>query len=282
MFLPLVPGQENAKDIFARALACGRLAHAYLFLGPPGSGKRLFAKELAKAIFCETASPCGACASCLAVEHGNHPQVFCFRPAEGKTVIDIDTVRALSERTHYKSKSLLVAVLEEANLLGEAAANAILKTLEEPLGDVLLILTAQSAGSLLPTIVSRCQRVRFRGAASSGAPEAAGGEPAALPEEVRAALADVLLPDFHARDDSRAWLGRAAPEAESAREGLRRLLGQLVAGGRPRLAALVGAPGFALDEELRRLEALIDLRQDLDRNVNPDLVLERLFTVLRR
>lgn len=282
MFLPIVPGQDLAKRYFERALRTGRLSHAYLFLGPEGAGKRLFARELVKAFFCETGRACGDCVPCRSVAHGNHPAVEFHGPAEGKTVIDIETVRNLCSRAHYKSRTIQVAVLQRAELLSEPAANALLKTLEEPPGDFILILTAQSAGSLLSTIVSRCHRVLFIGAAEEG-------------EAVDPSwIAEARDPGFFARRDVREWMSEGAPkDIGASRLQVRRLLDDLVRQGRagigsrtvggpvsPPSASLRSAPG--IDGALRHLERLLDLRQDLDRNVNPELVLEMALGELRR
>jgi DNA polymerase III delta' subunit len=268
-FLPAVPGQELAKAFFARALALGRLSHAYLLVGPAGSGKRLFARELAKALFCREGAPCGACGSCRSIEHGNHPDVHFFRPAEGKSIVDIDTVRALCERTHLKSEHLQVAILEEADRLNEPAANALLKTLEEPPGRILLLLLAQSTGTMLSTIVSRCQRLPL-GASVKEAPAVAG--------ERRALLMEALAPDFFARSDVRVWLRSTAPEETTLKGALGILIEMLLSALRPRGGVFHDE---RLDDRLRLLEILLDLRQDLDRNVNPDLVVERLLVALR-
>jgi DNA polymerase-3 subunit delta' len=267
VFLPLVPGQDLAKEVFRRALDRGRLSHAYLLIGPDGSGKRLFARELAKAIFCREGQPCGSCASCLSIEHGNHPLVHVYGPAEGKAIVDIETVRALSERTHYRSGGLVVVILEQADLLNEPAANALLKTLEEPPGDALLILTARSSGTMLPTLVSRCHRVPFTRAGSAAG---LGPEPAAL-------LREAAEPGFHAREDLRGWLARLSPGEGTIRDSVRRVLDAVVEDTR---GALARSSGLPLDRELRRLETWLELRHDLDRSVNPDLVLERLLRTL--
>ncbi|MBI4601525.1 MAG: hypothetical protein HY721_06130 [Planctomycetes bacterium] len=269
MFLPLVPGQEAAKASFRRVLERGRLSHAYLLAGPDAGTTRLFARELSKAFHCARGTACGACVSCAAVEHGNHPSVHAYGPAEGKAVIEIDTIRALCERTHYRSEELVVAVLERADLMTEPAANALLKTLEEPPGSAALLLTAQSTGSLLPTIVSRCHRVYLPRAAASQA---------AVPPPVGELLEDLASPGFFAREDPRSRLLRTFPDEEGSRNVLRRLLDILLEDWR---ASLPGLGGSALDGALRRIGAFLELRQDVERNVNPDLVLERLIRTVR-
>jgi hypothetical protein len=268
MLLSRIPGREGPKEYFRRAIERGRLSHAYLFVGPQGSGKSIFARELAKAFFCETGEPCGVCPSCLGIEHGNHPSVNVYGPAPGKQIVDIDTVRELSEQTHYRTKKVLVSILERADLLNEPAANALLKTLEEPPGDAVLILTARSAGSMLPTIVSRCHRVLFSRTAA---------EPEPLAPGIREALDAAGSPGFHAGTDVRAWLTGLFPEEEGARGALRRLLDLLAEEERSRVA---GRTGLDLDGTLARLESLIELRQDIERNVSADLILEKTLGVL--
>jgi len=271
MFLPLVPGQELAKEYFRRAIQQDRLSHAYLFLGPEGAGKRLFARELSKAFFCSRGVACGECKACLSIEHGNHPSVDIYGPAEGKYLIDIDTIRALCSRTHYKSNQIQIAVLERAELLNEPAANALLKTLEEPPLNWILILTAQSAASLLPTIVSRCHRVLFTGTKISES---------VSPSEMEELLEEVSLPGFFGRQDSRQWLERLAPgEIEGTKNRLRHLLDLLV---ETRRAKLPASSAGKLEGLLRRLELYLDLRQDIERNINPELILEKLLQDLRR
>jgi hypothetical protein len=271
-FLPHVPGQELAKQYFSRALESGRLSHAYLLIGPDGTGKRHFARELSRVFFCQTRNSCGQCPPCLSVIHGNHPYVDFYGPAEGKSVLDIETVRNLCSRTHYKASHTRIAVLEQAELLSEPAANALLKTLEEPPGDSLLILTAQSVGSLLPTIVSRCHRVLFTGAVAPGA----GG----VDGETLEWLEDATARDFFSRLDPKSWLqGRPGGRAEKLRLQVKSLLDTLICRFRELLPQRAG---HDLDRCLGLLEKLLDLRQDLDHNVNPDLVLERALRGLRR
>jgi hypothetical protein len=286
MFLPLVPAQEFAKEYFRRALATGRLSHAYLFLGPEGAGKRLFAHELSKAFFCSRGVACGECPPCRTISHGNHPLVDFCGPAEGKSLIDIETIRALCAKTHYRTDRIHVAVVERSELLSEPAANALLKTLEEPPASSILILTAQSAGTLLPTIVSRCHRIFFTGGRTSGP---------ALSREDCERLSACLGSEFFANFEPREWLASfAGAEGGTLRQQVRKLLETVVEAERERWRKAVGievsgagraTPGFppeaGLDRSLRRSELLLDLRADLDRNVQPDLVLERAIRELQ-
>jgi DNA polymerase-3 subunit delta' len=270
VFLPLIPGHEAPKAYFERALKLGRLSHAYLLIGADEQEVARFAHELTRAIYCERHLGCGACAPCSSIGHGNHPSVHFFGPQEGRTYIDIETIRTLCERTHYRSAELQTVVLERAHLLNEPAANALLKTLEEPPGSFVLILTAPSIGSLLPTIVSRCQRVYVTSAEPA---------PGRLPAAIEELLEDLGRPGFFVKEDPRTRLGRALPGEEGTRGQVRALLDVLLRELRSRFDP---ADALALDAAVRRVETLLELRLDLDRNLNPDLVLERALRTLRR
>jgi hypothetical protein len=265
-------GLERPREYFRRALARRRLSHAYLFLGPEGSGKRRFALELASTLYCSRGEACGQCSSCLAIVHCNHAAVTVYGPEAGKSLIDIDTVRSLCERSHYARSGAFVAILEGAEALTGPAANALLKTLEEPPGNFIVILTAASSGALLPTLVSRCHRIYFSGPPCD--------DPAAiLPEDV---LAELARPEFFARYEPRQWLSRAAPDAalpegrHSSRERVRYLLRGLLAAARRKLTSSSGAD---LDPNLDLLDRLLELRSSLDANVSPDLVFERCLAI---
>ena len=165
-------GQERALLHLQRAVFEGRLAQAYCFFGPPGVGKHTTALALAQAVNClaepsrtggaAATDACGTCAACRKVAKGLHPDVTVVRP-EDKTVITIDQVREVAARSAlraYEGK-YKIFILDPAELMQEPAANAMLKTLEEPLGASLFILVTAAPSALLPTIVSRCQSVRF-------------------------------------------------------------------------------------------------------------------------
>jgi DNA polymerase-3 subunit delta' len=170
-----VRGHDGLIAAFSRAVQRGRLAHAYLFVGPVGVGKRLFAEELAKALLCESPpsgeriEACDRCASCLQVEAGTHPDFFtAVRPAD-KANLPIEMMQDLCRGFSLKSARGRgkVAILDDADDLDDpislhAAANCFLKTLEEPPPRSVFILVGSSIDRQLPTIVSRCQVVRFR------------------------------------------------------------------------------------------------------------------------
>jgi len=188
-------GQDAARTALLRAIGRGHLAHAYLFEGPPGVGKRSAALGLAMALDCAAApgTGCGACEVCRRIEAGLHPDVPSFGPsgAGGQIVIeDAKAILALA-RTRPHEAPARVIVVDDADAMNPSAANCLLKTLEEPLGGNHLILCSSAPDRLLPTIRSRTQRIRFRSLdpAALLALARARGVPAAR-AELAAALAD--------------------------------------------------------------------------------------------
>ncbi|MBP5750621.1 MAG: hypothetical protein J6X24_07510 [Firmicutes bacterium] len=144
-------------------LQSGKLVHAFLFVG--GKESRLqMGRALAEAILCESPADgdaCGTCLSCRKFRHGNHEDYLYVdletAPGNAKTQIGVDAVEALQEQLKLKPFGKRhAAVIEEAHLLNTAAQNKLLKTLEEPAGDSVLILLAEKREALLPTVVSRC------------------------------------------------------------------------------------------------------------------------------
>src|SRR5262245_45580533 len=163
-----VRGHNVNRAGFEAAFARGRLGHAYLFTGPPGIGKRLFAGELAKALLCEAPprplAACDKCAACHLCAAGTHPDVFVAKTPDDKLELPVETVRDFCGQLALKPShgARKVGIVEDADDFNEESANAFLKTLEEPApGSVLLLLATAEEGQL-PTIRSRCQVVRFR------------------------------------------------------------------------------------------------------------------------
>ncbi|HZR85061.1 MAG TPA: DNA polymerase III subunit delta' [Candidatus Binatia bacterium] len=172
MTLPEVRGQERAVAALRRAIAGGRLAHAYVFAGPPGVGKRTTALALARACLCPEAPDegCGVCTECRLVAAGSHPDLFIEDLARAQldkpnaTHLSIDQIRRV--RSHLALRPVRgarkVALVDPAERMTADAQNALLKTLEEPPGSATLILVSSNPDALLPTIRSRCQRLAFR------------------------------------------------------------------------------------------------------------------------
>jgi DNA polymerase-3 subunit delta' len=157
-------GQAKAKAFLCRALAAGRIPHAYLFRGPEGVGKRLFAARMAANLNCSLAqngAACGMCPTCRKFRSGNHPDFLVVGPEQGS--IKIDRIRELIKALSYPpyESAMRVVLLEDVHTMRREAANCLLKTLEEPPENNLLILTAESSRAILPTIASRCQIVPF-------------------------------------------------------------------------------------------------------------------------
>ena len=159
-------GQERAKTTLNRVFNSGRMAHAYLFRGPDGVGKKHCAQLVAARANCrqpDEAGACGVCPSCRKCLSGNHPDLVIVSPVNG--TIKIDVVRELCRSLSYPpyESERRVVIIEDIHTMTQAAANSLLKTLEEPPQQNLLILTAETSKELLQTVVSRCQVINFHG-----------------------------------------------------------------------------------------------------------------------
>src|SRR4051812_3211000 len=172
-------GHDEIADRFRHAIAQGRLASTFLFVGPEGIGKRSFAVCLAQALLCETRDPklldpCGHCPACLQVKAGTHPDFLFVRRPTGKSFIPLGLLKG-DEPDYPIRQSLLcnlslrpfcggrkIAIIDDADFLNVEGANCMLKTLEEPPPQSVLILIGTSPDRQLPTIRSRAQIVRFQ------------------------------------------------------------------------------------------------------------------------
>jgi DNA polymerase-3 subunit delta' len=160
-------GHERLVTHFIDLMRNGRLGHAYLFVGPSGIGKRRFACEIARSLLCESprevGEPCEHCPACQQVESGTHPDLILAARPDDKLELPIDVIREVSRRLALKPArgGRKIAIIDDADDLNDTAANAFLKTLEEPPPRSVLILLATDSETQLPTIVSRCQVIRF-------------------------------------------------------------------------------------------------------------------------
>jgi DNA polymerase III subunit delta' len=294
-------GQDAARTALLRAIGRGHLAHAYLFEGPPGTGKRSAALGLAMALNCVVApgTGCGACEVCRRIEAGVHPDVPSFGPsgAGGQIVIeDAKAILALA-RTRPHEAAARVIVVDGADAMNPSSANCLLKTLEEPLQGNHLILCSSAPDRLLPTIRSRTQRIRFRSLDAAALLELARarGVPAAR-AELAAALADGsaarMLEVASAGDDGEEGPAETLRELRGAiatpgvagvfdlaaslagqkdkdgarekggKEGVPRLVGLLAGLYRDALAIAVGAPELAVLNAGPEAQALAALGAD--------------------
>jgi DNA polymerase-3 subunit delta' len=176
-----VQGQERALGVLRAALGNHRLHHALLFTGPSGVGKRMTALALASALNCDQAPGvgCGTCAVCTRIHEGIHPDVITLAREGAAQIVPIETVRsqviaAVGLPPHEARER--VFLIDEANSLQPAAANSLLKTLEEPPARTRFVLMTVAPDQLLPTIRSRCQRVSFSALGAEARKAMAGGE----------------------------------------------------------------------------------------------------------
>lgn len=173
MSFGLILGQERAKTVLQAGLTAGRLAGAYLFVGPPGVGKRFTARQFVKAINCiepgTGGDSCDRCAPCRLVEKGDFPDLYAPEAQGGKLTKGTsgDGERSglgeILPRLHFAPLmgKYKVVILDPADGLTPEAGNMLLKTVEEPPPKTLFILVATVETAVLPTLVSRCQKVRF-------------------------------------------------------------------------------------------------------------------------
>lgn len=164
MRLREILGQDVAVKQLRNAVRQERISHGYLFVGPDGSGKRTTALAFAQALNCldpQDGDSCGQCAACVKLDHGNHPNLQVVEPDGG--TIKIQQIRAVQQSAQYRQldEGWKVFIILEAEKLTLPAANSLLKTLEEPPASTVIILIANHTAGLLPTVLSRCQKISF-------------------------------------------------------------------------------------------------------------------------
>jgi DNA polymerase-3 subunit delta' len=159
-----IKGQERAVGTLREYLKAKKIAGAYLFSGPEGVGKYFLARTFAKAVNCLLGQdePCDTCASCAKVDKNEHPDVHIIDRADGES-ISIESIRELKKSISLKPYEgrFKVFIINDAHKLGAEAANALLKVLEEPPGDSLIILVSAKSAKLFKTVISRCRTVKF-------------------------------------------------------------------------------------------------------------------------
>jgi len=322
-----VRGQDRAIALLQRALARGRLAHALIFAGPAGVGKRTTARALAAALFCPQAPDvgCGACEDCRLVASGSHPDLLIedlARAREDKptaTRLSIDQIRRVRARLAVRALRgrRKVGLIDQAELLTADAQNALLKTLEEPPGETVLVLICTNPDTLLSTIRSRCRLVRFaplerdivrdllilEGTAPEQA-ESAADLAEGSTDRARALTAEGGLEHLAELRGKLDALGRstipqildlaadlAGPRGDKGRAQQRRNLATVLAWCRDHLLDTASAtpPGDdddhdrldAIRHALRRAEAAYARSRELERNANTHLGWDRLLLDLR-
>jgi DNA polymerase-3 subunit delta' len=312
-------GQATPVAILRRSLAAGKTAHAYIFDGIEGCGKKKTAMALVEAIFCNGSEGCGLCPSCRKIAASQHPDLHLVAP-DG-TFIKIDQIRDLQKELAFRpfEAQKKTCIIEAAERMNPAAANAFLKTLEEPPGNALLILLTANIGNILPTILSRCQRISFspipqeaietyltgKGIADETARIAASLAGGSLKTALEIAEEETLPKRRHLLERISALsTGEIAPlfglaeELGSDKEKTLELLDILTIFWRDVMLLLSGGKEMAnkdlmpllqeeaarstLEETMERIDLVSRSRQALLRNVNPRLALEVLFMRLAR
>lgn len=163
----MTTGQEHILNYLKKSVENNRISHAYLFEGAEHLGKKTVALWFAKILECQGESiekPCNKCRSCQDIEKNRHPDVKIISVTDGKKEISIEQIRELRRYLSLfpHSSSYKIAIIDSAETMDDEAANALLKTLEEPRGNAVLILIASIVSALPETILSRCEEIKFR------------------------------------------------------------------------------------------------------------------------
>ena len=289
-------GHQDSLRFLLELYHKGRLPHALLFIGPEGIGKAKLAKYLAGAILClGDHPPCGACGPCKLLAEDKHPDFLPLVPDNNR--IKIDAIRELSQNFSFAPLmgTRRVVFVAEAHLMNSAAANALLKTLEEPPPDTFFLLVTHAAGWIPRTILSRCQKIRLKPLGDEDLipilEEAGIATDATTLDDAQgsaglairmAGLGD--LPDLEECVDTNRGLSaerafsyaQQVVDAEKLEPFLEALLGQ----ARRRL--LSQAPGSDLSFDLLCFtDKILEMRRRLKVNINAKMALTRLLLFFR-
>lgn len=314
-------GHDRITEVLQRSLRSGKTAHSYLFEGVPGCGRKKTALTLIQGLFCTNlpSDGCGECPSCRKVDSGNHPDIHFISPLPDKRDISIDQLREmqhiLSLRPYEAPRK--ACIIDPAEQMSVSAANSLLKTLEEPPGNALIILLTENAGMLLSTVRSRCQLVSFAPLSlehlllllgrSGVAPEAAaliapmsGGSlqrALELDNEALGTRREAVLSRVSQLSLTRiATIFDAAEELSGNRDATLELLDMLLSFFRDAVHLGTGSKDIvnssvrqaiesiatqrSLPGNLEALERILETRRDVQRNANPKLALDHLFMSL--
>ncbi len=311
-----VVGHGRIIEVLRRTLRFGKTSHSYIFEGPEGCGRKTVALELIQALFCSKVADdsCGVCPTCLKVAGGNHADIHLIQP-DGQ-FIKIEQVRELQRELAFRPYEAprKACIIEQAERFNIAAANSLLKTLEEPPGNAIIILLTENAGMLLPTVRSRCQLISF----SALAPEQvqvllerdgmsadtarliaplAGGSMAiarSLDNDTLSAKRDTLLKRLAELDLHRiSTIFDASEELGGNRDETLETIDVLLSCARDVLYTAAGcnqivneavrpaieslAARFPLPSAVQMIDEIREVRRAVQRNANSKLALDRLF-----
>lgn len=314
-------GHDKIVEVLRRSLRSGKTPHSYLFEGIPGCGRRKTALTLIQALFCTalTDDACGVCPSCRKIEGGNHPDIHLVAPLPDKRDISVEQLRDLQHELALRPYEAprKACIIDPAERMSVSAANSLLKTLEEPPGDALIILLTENAGMLLSTVRSRCQLIRFAPlspehvltllerngmepeAAALVAPMSGGSLKRAmeLDNEALVARREAVLSRVGQLNINRiATVFDAAEELSGNRDATLELLDMLLSfyrdavylgagsgeivnrSARPAIESI--ATRRSLPRNLELLEHIYETRRSVQRNANPKLALDHLFMTM--
>ncbi|MDD2366324.1 MAG: DNA polymerase III subunit delta' [Desulfuromonadaceae bacterium] len=314
-------GHNQNIEVLKRSLLNGKTAHSYIFEGISGSGRKKTALSLIQALFCKVIpdDSCGVCPSCRKVSGGNHPDIHIVSPLPDKRDISVDQLRDLQHDLSLRPYEAprKTCIIDPAERMNPSSANSLLKTLEEPPGNALIILITENSGTLLTTVRSRCQLIRFaplsvenltellmkngmsHDAAALVAPMCGGSLQKAVELNNEALIAhreDVLNRVSHLNINQISTVFNTTEELSGNREVTLELLDLLLslyrdavhigAGNREIVNQSVRSAieSIAAKNSFRRnlelLERIYETRRDVQRNANTKLALDNLFMAM--